>query len=232
MYRHPGSNITDFQDQFTQTLNRLNSCKHEFVISGDFNIDLLKHDCNPKISNYVNAIYAEGCSNLINKPTRITESTATLLDHLYSNMTNNISNRGVLTCDISDHLPTFCCLRKKTIKKQDKKLARDMKNFNKTNFLNDINVLVSTINNVQDDELDPEKVIDKFLDGFAEIVNLHAPLRPQTRKETRLKTKPWITKSILKSIQKKNAMFKQCYKKNDESLIKNYKNYCNLLTSY
>ena len=26
-------------------------------------------------------------------------------------------------------------------------------------------------------------------------------------------------------------MFKQCYKKNDESLIKNYKNYCNLLTS-
>ena len=78
-----------------------------------------------------------------------------------------------------------------------------MKNFNKTNFLNDINVLVSTINNVQEDELDPEKVIDKFLDGFAEIVNLHAPLRPQTRKETRLKTKPWITKSILKSIQKK-----------------------------
>ena len=106
-----------------------------------------------------------------------------------------------------------------------------MKNFNETNFLYDINILVSTINNVQDDKWDPEKVKDKFLDGFAEIVNLHAPLRPQTRKETRLKTKPWITKSILKSIQKKNAMFKQCYKKNDESSIKNYKNYCNLLTS-
>ena len=26
-------------------------------------------------------------------------------------------------------------------------------------------------------------------------------------------------------------MFKQCYKKKDKSLIKNYKNYCNLLTS-
>ena len=71
------------------------------------------------------------------------------------------------------------------------------------NFLNDINMLVSTINNLQDDELDPEKIIDKFSDGFAELVNLHAPLRPRTRKETRLKTKLWITKSLLKPIQKK-----------------------------
>ena len=213
IYRHPSSNVTGFQDQCTQTLNKLNCCKHEFIISGDFNIDLLKLNCNSKISNYVNAIYAEGCNNLMNKPIRITGSTATFLDHIYSNMTNNISNRGILTYGISDHLPAFCCLRMKPIKKQDKKLTRDMKNFNKTNFWNDINMLVSTNNNVQDDELDPEKAIDKFLDGFAEIVNLRALLHPQTRKKTRLKTKPWITKSILKSIQKQNAMFKQCYKK-------------------
>ena len=65
VYRHSSSYVTDFQDQFTHTLNRLTCCKHEFVIGGDFKIDLLRYDCNPKKSNYVNAIYAEGsqCRN-------------------------------------------------------------------------------------------------------------------------------------------------------------------------
>jgi len=59
-------------------------------------------------NNYLNTIYAEGCNNLINKPTRITQTTATLLDHIYSDMTKYISYTGILMYDVSDHLPNYC----------------------------------------------------------------------------------------------------------------------------
>ena len=62
-------------------------------------------------------IYAEGCINLINKPTRITENSATLLDHLYLNLTNHVTHRGIFTFDVCDHLPTFCCLSLRPVKK-------------------------------------------------------------------------------------------------------------------
>ena len=63
----------------------------------------------------LNALYSEGCNNVINKPTRITESSATLLDHMYTNITNSITNRGILTYEISDHLPKFCILAKRLL---------------------------------------------------------------------------------------------------------------------
>ena len=60
---------------------------------------------------------------------------------------------------------------------------------------------------MRDNDFNPETILEMFLNSFSEIVNLHAPLRTLTRKELHLSTKPWISKSVLKSIQKKNAMF-------------------------
>ena len=66
--------------------------------------------------------------------------------------------------------------------------------------------------------------MNQFINEFSAIIDEHAPLRPQTRKELQLISKPWISKGILKSIQTKNSLFKKCYKKNDLDLIANYKN--------
>ena len=196
VYRHPSSDFTAFQDKFTETLNKLNHSKLEYIISGDFNIDLFKVESNSKICNYLSAIYTEGCNSLINKPTRITETSATLLDHMYSNMTNQITNRGILRFDISDYLPTFCCLGFKSLTRHNKKLIRDMKHFDRENFLDDINNLVSQNNNcfVIGGNCNADTIFDEFLHDFSKAVNAHAPLRTQTRKELQLSNKPWINK--------------------------------------
>ena len=72
-----------------------------------------------------------------------------------------------------------------------------------------------------------DETMSQFLNEFFDIVNQHAPLRPQTRKEFKLSTKPWLglawlSKGILKSIQTKNALFTKCYKKNYPVLIEKY----------
>ena len=61
---------------------------------------------------------------------------------MYTNTTDSITNREILTYEISDHLPTFCILAKRPLYyAPDKIMIRDLKNFNRDNFLDDISNL-------------------------------------------------------------------------------------------
>ena len=66
---------------------------------------------------------------------------------------------------------------------------------------------------MRNNDFNPETISEMFLNCFSEVVYLHAPLHTLTRKELHFSKQPWISKSILKPIQKKNAMFRHCYKK-------------------
>ena len=225
IYRHPRNSFSEFRDKFLQTIIKLEQDKLDYLICGDFNIDLLQREVKPKISDYINTILSEGCSNIINKPTRITECSASLIDHMYTNVTDKISNRGILTFDISDHMPIFCTLATNATKQFEKKIIRDMRNFNKNSFLDDVELLSSKINNflLSNEDADIEKIVNNFVNDFSKIVNQHASLRPQSRKERKLNSKPWINNKILKLIRTTNSMFRKCYKKNDSHLIEKYK---------
>ena len=43
----------------------------------------------------------------ITKATRITDHTATLIDHIYTNVPKKITKAGICLADITDHLPVF-----------------------------------------------------------------------------------------------------------------------------
>ena len=148
------------------------------------------------------------------------------MDHLYSNMANHLTHRGILTFDVSDHLPTFCCLSLRPVKKLSKIRVRDLKNFDRTKFLEDVDELLSKINShyMRDNDFNPETILEIFLNSFSEVVNLQGPLPTLTRKELHLSTKPWISKCVLKSIQKKNAMFRHYYKTTIKFYLRNTKN--------
>ena len=153
------------------TLNKLAHGKLDFVISGDYNVDLLKHEIKQTVNDYINAVHTEGCFNIINKPTRITDTSATLLDHVYTNVSQNISSRGILTFEILDHLPTFCSLTSKPILKQEKNLIRDMNKFDMTKFLDDVYSLTQELNDTYNDDFNPNNAINQLLDKFSNLIN-------------------------------------------------------------
>ena len=62
------------------------------------------------------------------------------------------------------------------------------------------------------------------------MVDIHAPLRSQTRKEKTLNKKPWITTGLLKSIKTKNRLFRKLFKSNNPKEKTFYKKYLNKLT--
>ena len=80
------------------------------MITGDLNIDLLNFDQNNKVNNFLNMMSLNGFSSLITLPTRVTEKSATLIDHIFIWTCKPTSDifAGNLICDISDHFANFC----------------------------------------------------------------------------------------------------------------------------
>ena len=48
-----------------------------------------------------------GLKNKISKPTRITETSETSLDHVITNLQNDVIHSGIFVAKVTDHLPVF-----------------------------------------------------------------------------------------------------------------------------
>ena len=60
---------------------------------------------------------------------------------------------------------------------------------------------------------DPSCMFDTFYSKISEFIDLHIPLKQLSKKESKLKTKPWITSAIRTSIKiKKNKLYKKFLK--------------------
>ena len=68
-------------------------------------------------------------------------------------------------------------------------------------------------------DINLENICTNFIDGFADIVNVHAPLKIRNRRQQKQKLESWLTKAILKSIKTKNKLYTKCYKQNNPELI-------------
>ena len=54
----------------------------------NFNFNLLNHNKNKKVHNFLKLIYQRGMIPAIDKPTRVTRKTATAIDRILSNSLN------------------------------------------------------------------------------------------------------------------------------------------------
>ena len=84
-------------------------------------------------------LFSNSCKLLIDKPIRITSSSATLIDHIISNNVFSETISGIGLSDISDHLAVFAITPASyKCKKPNKRIIRDLRNFNQDHFLNDL----------------------------------------------------------------------------------------------
>ena len=123
VYRPPGGSTARFNDYLYDALNKISLEGQYCYVMGDFNIDL----CKTNSSDFVNNIVTCGFSPTINKPTRVTSSSASLIDNIITNVSNidskvHIEVSGILVTDVSDHFPIFTnssfqtkCLRNEPI---------------------------------------------------------------------------------------------------------------------
>ena len=199
IYRNP-SETTEWTDKFDSLMDEVISLNHETIIFGDFNIDLLQ----PKPKWHHNyTMY--GLQQLVDKPTRVTDSSSTLIDHIYTNTKAHVAEVCVPPCGCSDHDPICITWYKKRIKipKVGHKTIyyRSFKTFNEREFLSDLaNSQLNLIYQIRD----PNEAVEFWISTFISVYDKHAPfIKKRVREEIK---PPWITPEIDREIALRNHL--------------------------
>ena len=229
LYRPPNTNSTAFLEYLDTVLELCSKEKKKLYLLGDFNLDLLKHDSHDVTNRFLNLMYSNVLLPLINRPTRVTCNTATLIDNIITNVLDNNCISGIYPTDISDHFPVFhiSYSQKHIVTSNPPRNVRLINNTTLSKFKSKIEttnwVDILNMNNVQE-------VYDKFIQTLTNIYNDTIPITKLTPRKN--PHKPWLTKALITSIKKKNKLYSKYlkYKINtDHEIYKKYKNKLNHL---
>ena len=105
VYRPPGGSAQGFREEMGRALTGIRGL--DGYIMGDFNVDLLKADTHGPTSDFMEGFMSRGYYPLISLPTRLTDTTATLIDNIWTNNLRETMVSGLVTVRISDHLPAY-----------------------------------------------------------------------------------------------------------------------------
>ena len=226
MYRHPSSDISTFEEAYLSVIEKMKT-NQKFIVVGDFNINYDQLEAAPSmVANYINSINMLGCVQFINKPTRITKTSSTIIDHVYANQ--NLVNSiypAVMIHDISDHLPIIVEYRTANMKKETfRPLIRQLPDEKVENFLIDLN------DALQLPDFRSNTKISSLLNLLISLTNFHFPKKRLTRKQYKISKNPWITKDILAMVKSKNKLYNQFLKTKNHVIHAQYKKCRNNLT--
>ena len=208
IYRVPNSNQRDFIDKYNSIITKIG--KEDIIIGTDQNLDLIKSGTDSIIQDFLNINYSNGIIPLITKPTRITHTSATLIDNIYTNVSNFTSIKsGIISADISDHLPVFAFLNKIPGRREHKGPLifqyRQINDANLTKVSNDLAAHDWT--GVQ--SVSVEEAFHIITTGINQSIEAHCPIKTAKISEKNIIREPWMTSGILKSSKAINKKYKK-----------------------
>ena len=109
IYRPPNTEISHFIEIMKDIMEKIKNENKICYLLGDYNINLINVDSHNLTSEFNDIMYSGGFIPLITRPTRVTHTSATLIDNIYSNqiLDRDHSVNGIIMTDISDHYPIF-----------------------------------------------------------------------------------------------------------------------------
>ena len=227
VYRHPRKDDKLTTENLSVTLDKIKREKKKILVVGDFNFDLLNHEHNDNISDFLNMMLENSLQPCIIEPTRISPgSKPSLVDNIFSNSTEAVIS-GNLYQTVSDHMPNFVIYdRAKQPKKKEFIKRRSTKTVDLAAFQNDLlQLILNKIVNLDNFE----EACDHTHKTSLHILNKFFPLKILTKKELELECKPWITKGILTSSKIKNKTYKQFKKYGKQEDYEKFKRYRDLI---
>ena len=224
VYRPPNSTLIKFIEILNDILAEISHMP--CYIMGDYNIDLLKHECHPPTERFLDTMYSNSLLPMIFKPTRETETTATLIDNIFTNKynVNDTIFQGILVTDISDHYIIFHISDKYCPELAEYQLIRLVNEPRiekyKERILQIDWALLDCYNSCQ-------SYFSAFMDVFKSVYNECFPvIKVKKKYRNRL---PWLTDGLKTSIKHKNKLYRISIKHPTAYNITLYKVYRNRL---
>nr|XP_053634311.1 uncharacterized protein LOC128689840 [Cherax quadricarinatus] len=200
IYRVPQSNIYHFSEKLGNMITDAHMNKDHLLLTGDFNINIL-HDQYPQVTEFTNTMSNCLLIPAIFKPTRITETSISLIDHIWINTISPLKS-GIVTDNTTDHYPTFLVTNLGKLPQDITKVTFRLHNETA------VNNFIAAMNNIDwQNELETytnmNECVNNFLKKAQSLFNKHCPQKTKQITAKRLNN-PWLTPSILKSIHTKH----------------------------
>ena len=100
IYHHPGYKINTFTEKLNKVLTQIFNHKLPCFIAGDINIDLKRFQTHQDTKTYLDNLILNNFMHVVLMPPRISEKSATLIDHIYysddSKSTNDVVKSVIL----------------------------------------------------------------------------------------------------------------------------------------
>ncbi|XP_065667737.1 uncharacterized protein LOC136088025 [Hydra vulgaris] len=229
--------ISECNGEFV-SIEIVNDKTKNILVNCDFNINALNYDNDIESQNFYNDLFRYSVIPLINKPTKITRNSATLIDNILTNfLFENSLKKGIIKTPISDHMPIFISANTSNKQKQKQNKVTFTKRLlslnNQLAFQNELgNIDWSPLESLND----ANSMFNNFHHNFSNLYEKHFP---ETEVKIKVKTlnSPWFSKGLKKASKRPklaaktpnvNKSFKeylQCNKnqfKNENSTFKEY----------
>ena len=217
-------------------------------VCGDFNLNLLQYEACDAVRSFVDLCFEYSYLPLINRPTRVTDHSATAIDHIWHNCYDSPVECGILMSDTSDHFSPFVIeLGDGHVSEREQTFFtyRCWKNMESEDFFNYVSEHLSELS--CDDSFDSVDVaVDSLVCTLEKALDKFCPIIKVSCSRDNDKHKPWVTNEIKSLIKEKNRLHNKFIKKPNsyghryrtirnrlnnikKSTKKNY--FCNLLNS-
>jgi len=232
VYRVPGTSEDDFLKNYEQIVTTVRSERKQIVVGTDQNLDLLKINQHGNTMKFFELNMNNNLLPTIYKPTRVTHSSATLIDNIYVDCELYKAMKSfIIRTDISDH---FMCLtsiqdsltpiRNKQCRRVRKITDSVLRNMNASLSYRDWNVL---------EAMGVDEGCEYLIQEIQSVMDFYAPEKLVTINNDKFKRdEPWMTKGLRISSRRCWQLYKKVYKKSrDGEEYQNYKTYRNAYNS-
>jgi len=157
------------------------------------------------VREFVDAMQSNSFFPLIDKPTRITPTSSTLIDNIFTNVIQNSHTSGILYADLSDHLPIWSA--GDSIPRSTPNQQTQFRSFCERN----VSFFLEELRGIPWDDVsafeDGQAAFTKFTELFLECFERSFPL--VSRRPSGNRSKPWLSAELKRLINRKNKLYKR-----------------------
>ena len=112
VYWHLNTDPKKFVDYMDNVFSKLSKANKSVFLMGDFNVNLLSYETHSDTNDFINSMVSHYLLPYILHPTRVTDHSSTVIDNIFSNITEYDTISGNIINQIADHFAQFLLVQK------------------------------------------------------------------------------------------------------------------------
>lgn len=221
-YRPESVSVHATLNSLSETVNLMGHCTYVCLL-GDLNINIFNGELS-QTKDLMSFCYQHNLHQLVREPTRVTESSETLIDIVLTDAPSKCQGIDVIhNTELSDHAMVLLNLNIEKPKfTKIVKYMRFLRDIDRESFLCDLRSFPwHTINNLND----VDQMIETFNKNVITLFDMHAPIKKSIIKDL---PRPWITDNVKFMMKlREKALLKARASKTDtsRSYYRSFKNF-------